>query len=165
MVSLCPFQCPQPFLLARPMPDIRNLTSALRFVVAVILCVVVVGSLGVAAVQASKRFAPEVQIQKDDYSHVRKQFHTTLTRKGSSPQAELMPRPPEWVQEIDYPSRDLRLKAWISGHQKRDAKLPAVLFLHGGFAFGPADWDMAVPYWAAGFVVMVPMLRGENGLP
>ena len=33
------------------------------------------------------------------------------------------------------------------------------------FEFGAADWDMAVPYWEAGFVLMVPMLRGENGQP
>jgi dienelactone hydrolase len=106
-----------------------------------------------------------VQIQKDDYAQVRKQFRTALTRTGPSPQTELLPRPPEWVEEVEYPSGALRLKAWVSGHQKTGAKLPAVIFLHGGFAFGLADWDMAVPYWAAGFVVMVPMLRGENGLP
>ncbi|MDP9224791.1 MAG: alpha/beta fold hydrolase, partial [Actinomycetota bacterium] len=54
---------------------------------------------------------------------------------------------------------------WLSGHQQNGQRLPAVLFLHGGFAFGPDDWDMATPYWAAGFVVMVPILRGENGQP
>ena len=39
------------------------------------------------------------------------------------------------------------------------------LVKHGGFAFGPEDWEMTWPYRAAGFVVMVPMLRGENGNP
>jgi len=129
-----------------------------------------VAMLGVLATQAAgqtapKLFAPEVQIQKRDYAEVRKQFRTTLLRAGPSPQNELLPKPPEWVEEVDYPSGNLHLKAWISGHQQRASKLPAVLFLHGGFAFGPADWEMAEPYWAAGFVVMVPMLRGENGLP
>ncbi|HKC39220.1 MAG TPA: alpha/beta fold hydrolase [Gemmatimonadales bacterium] len=59
------------------------------------------------------------------------------------------------------------LKAWVAmaGHDEATQKLPAVLFLHGGFEFGAGDWDMAVPYWQAGFVVMAPMLRGENGQP
>ena len=37
-----------------------------------------------------------------------------------------------------------------------------MLFLHGGFQFGPEDWEMTWPYRAAGFIVMVPMLRGED---
>ena len=147
------------------MARITNLTSALRLVVAIIVCIVVVGGLAGSAVQASKRFAPEVELQKDDYAQVRKQFRTTLTRTGPSHQTELMPQPPDWVEQVEYPSNGLQLKAWISGHQKPGAKVPAVLFLHGGFGFGAADWDMAAPYWAAGFVLMVPMLRGENGLP
>ncbi|MBY0524521.1 MAG: alpha/beta fold hydrolase [Gemmataceae bacterium] len=35
----------------------------------------------------------------------------------------------------------------------------------GGFAFGKADWEMTEPYRKAGFVVMTPFLRGENGQP
>jgi len=42
---------------------------------------------------------------------------------------------------------------------------PAVLFLHGGFAFGEGDWEQTAPFIEAGFVVMIPTLRGENGLP
>jgi dipeptidyl aminopeptidase/acylaminoacyl peptidase len=42
---------------------------------------------------------------------------------------------------------------------------PAVVFLHGGFAFGARDWTMAGPYQQAGFVVLMPRLRGENGQP
>jgi dipeptidyl aminopeptidase/acylaminoacyl peptidase len=37
--------------------------------------------------------------------------------------------------------------------------------LHGGFAFGADDWEQAQPFRDAGFVVMTPMMRGENGLP
>ena len=39
------------------------------------------------------------------------------------------------------------------------------MFLHGGFAFGEDDWEQAEPFRDAGFVVMIPTLRGENGLP
>jgi dipeptidyl aminopeptidase/acylaminoacyl peptidase len=44
-------------------------------------------------------------------------------------------------------------------------KLPAVLFLHGGFAFEKDDWDVAKPYRDAGYVVMAPIVRAENGQP
>jgi dipeptidyl aminopeptidase/acylaminoacyl peptidase len=40
-----------------------------------------------------------------------------------------------------------------------------VLFLHGGFASDIDDWDMNLPFREAGYIVMMPMLRGENGLP
>src|SRR5262249_28859121 len=36
---------------------------------------------------------------------------------------------------------------------------------HGGWAFGEGDWDDAAPFANAGFVLFVPMLRGENGNP
>jgi dipeptidyl aminopeptidase/acylaminoacyl peptidase len=68
------------------------------------------------------------------------------------------------VTEIEYGSGDLRLKAWMNrpagGHNH-----PAVLFLHGGFAFGPEDWELTQPYRDAGYVVLAPRLRGENGQP
>jgi dienelactone hydrolase len=132
---------------------------------AVIACASALGGLAIRAATQQRLFPPEVQVQNDNYGEVRARFRTKLLRVGPSPQKELMQRPPDWVQVVDFPSGDLQLKAWMSGHEQRGPKLPAVLFLHGGFAFGPADWEMAVPYWAAGFVVMVPMLRGENGLP
>jgi dipeptidyl aminopeptidase/acylaminoacyl peptidase len=40
-----------------------------------------------------------------------------------------------------------------------------VLFLHGGFAGAGGDWEMAQPYRDAGYIVMMPILRGENGQP
>lgn len=128
--------------------------------------IVLLGSFATpAAAQAPRVFEPEVAIQTADYAKIRRDFRTMLLRHGPSPQEEPAARLPEGVAEVEYPSGALRLKAWMSGHQRRGAKLPAVLFLHGGFAFGLADWEMALPYWEAGFVVMVPMLRGENGLP
>jgi dipeptidyl aminopeptidase/acylaminoacyl peptidase len=35
--------------------------------------------------------------------------------------------------------------------------------LHGGFAFDRDDWAASQPFRDAGFVVLTPMLRGENG--
>jgi dienelactone hydrolase len=117
-----------------------------------------------AAIQSRRLFEPEVQIQNEDYAEIRRQFRTRLLREGASPQREVITlRAPDYVDEVEFPSGALRLKAWMSGHRQAGQKLPAVLFLHGGFEFAAADWDMALPYWEEGFVVMVPMLRGENG--
>jgi dipeptidyl aminopeptidase/acylaminoacyl peptidase len=60
----------------------------------------------------------------------------------------------------------LRLKSWINrppaGSQR---KSPAVLFLHGGFCFDFSDWQVTQAFRDAGFIVMIPELRGENGQP
>jgi dipeptidyl aminopeptidase/acylaminoacyl peptidase len=70
------------------------------------------------------------------------------------------------ADEVVYQSGNLRLKAWVSSAADDvNEKRPAVLFLHGGFAFGEDDWEQAQPFRDAGFVVMIPTLRGENGLP
>jgi acetyl esterase/lipase len=115
------------------------------------------------AAQEERVFRPEVAVRNESYAAVRRQFRTTLRKRGPSPQEGMRYRPPRYVTEVEYGSAATPLRAWLSGGDALGARRPAVLFLHGGFAFGPDDWDMAVPYWEAGFVVMVPMLRGENG--
>jgi dipeptidyl aminopeptidase/acylaminoacyl peptidase len=74
-----------------------------------------------------------------------------------------MPDPPDGVTAIKFPSGDLELEAWVSVPAKATKKWPAVVFLHGGFGFSPEDWEMAKPYRDVGYVVLVPLLRGENG--
>jgi dienelactone hydrolase len=108
-------------------------------------------------------FDPILQVRDQDYATARKQFHTVLTRHGPSPQTEPPATPPAGVDVVEFPSGDLHLKAWLA-RPKDGAQKPAVLFLHGGFAFGyPEDWDASRPFREAGWVVMTPMLRGENG--
>ena len=117
-----------------------------------------------ATAQDNRLFAPEVKVQKQDYAEVRHRFRTKLQRQGPAPQDEPYHKDPLGVAEVEFPSGELRLKAWISPEAlEGGTKLPAVLFLHGGFAFGPPDWEMSQPYRDAGFLVMTPMLRGENG--
>ena len=67
--------------------------------------------------------------------------------------------------EIPYQSGDLLLKAWVNRPTADGKVRPGVLFLHGGFAFGADDWAQCQPFRDAGFITLVPMLRGENGLP
>jgi dienelactone hydrolase len=107
--------------------------------------------------------------QNEDYAEARKNFKTKLLWLSPAPQLEDPNRPvrlPPEAEEINYVSGQLQLRAWVSrdpsdGKEKK----PAVLFLHDGFAFGNEDWDQAKPFRDAGYVVMMPMLRGENNQP
>ena len=109
-------------------------------------------------------YDPLVKIQTEDYAKARSQFKTKLLRQGSAPQPWKPVKPPAGVSEVEYTSSELKLKAWVSHPADEKRKSPAVLFLHGGFAFDyPDDWNVSQPYRDVGFVVFTPMLRGENG--
>jgi dipeptidyl aminopeptidase/acylaminoacyl peptidase len=106
---------------------------------------------------------PGLELQAEDYAKARSTFRTKLLRKGPAPQRWQPLRLPPGVKEVEYRSGELRLKAWMSPPQQ--GKSPAVLYLHGGWAFDLDDWEQTKPFRDAGFVVMTPILRGENGLP
>src|SRR5205823_326129 len=74
--------------------------------------------------------------QTQDYADARKGFQTTLVQAGKSPQAWDPVTPPAGVSEVTYTSGGLKLKAWVNRPAAGEASKPAVLFLHGGFAFG-----------------------------
>nr|WP_303652652.1 alpha/beta fold hydrolase [Paludisphaera mucosa] len=57
------------------------------------------------------------------------------------------------------------MRAYRSRPAPDGVRRAAVLFLHGGFAFGEGHWEMSRPFRDAGYVVMTPVLRGENGQP
>src|SRR5262245_5792744 len=108
-------------------------------------------------------FAPVMEAQHEDYARARAGFQTKLVRKGPAPQGWSSLKPPDGVAEVEYTSGELRLKAWVNRPSDQKRGHPTVLFLHGGFAFGMGDWEQTKPYRDAGFVVLAPMLRGENG--
>ncbi len=109
--------------------------------------------------------APGFEDLEEDYAQARSRFQTKLIRNGPSPQSQPMPNPPADVSVVEYTSGDLRLRGWLNRPSDETVKHPAVLYLHGGFAFSAGDWKQSQPYRDAGFVVMMPMLRGENGQP
>lgn len=71
--------------------------------------------------------------------------------------------PPD-VQVVSYPSAGLDLKAWTLAPDGPGPH-PALVFLHGGFAWSPAHAEILRPWADAGWFVMMPALRGENGNP
>jgi dipeptidyl aminopeptidase/acylaminoacyl peptidase len=101
----------------------------------------------------------------DDLATARNGFVTKLRVRGPAPQPYRKIKPPAGVKEVEYTSGDLKLKGWLSAHANDGKKRPAVVYLHGGWAFGDGDWEDAEPFAKAGFVLFMPMLRGENGNP
>ncbi len=95
----------------------------------------------------------------------RLQFKTRLVRQGPSPQPYENEAPPAGVEKVKYQSEGRDLMAWFARPSDAQGDVPAVVYLHGGFAFGASDFQDARPFLNAGFAVMTPTLRGENGNP
>jgi dipeptidyl aminopeptidase/acylaminoacyl peptidase len=101
----------------------------------------------------------------EDLATARKSFTTKLRTRGPAPQSYQNVRLPPGVRQVEYVSRGSKLKGWLSAAPGDGQKRPAVVYLHGGWAFGAGDWEDAEPFAKAGFVLFMPMLRGENGNP
>lgn len=92
-------------------------------------------------------------------------FETNLIKRIPAPQEYGAEVPPAGVKEVFYDSGDLKLKAWLLDKPADNDKHPAVVFAHGGFSFGGSDWEYVQDFIDHGFILMMPMLRGENGNP
>lgn len=99
------------------------------------------------------------------FEQFRSGYRTQLIKTGPSPQPFDIESPPPNVTEIRYTSGALPLKAWVYRPPGVEEPCPALVFFHGGFAFGAGDLEACQPFMDAGYVVMAPMLRGENGNP
>jgi dienelactone hydrolase len=67
---------------------------------------------------------------------------------------------------VEYESSGGKLKAWLFRPQLAQQQThSALVYLHGGFAFAKDDFADCRPFTEAGFVVMCPTFRGENGNP
>lgn len=105
-------------------------------------------------------------LEKRDYAKARLHFHTHLLRQGPSPEKSLPLGTPSGARRVSYPGGpdgSIELIAWLSDYQPSSKLKPAVLFLHGGNATGDGHWALMQAYWEAGFVVLHPSFRGENG--
>jgi len=95
----------------------------------------------------------------------RRGFETNLIKHIPAPQDYEDERPPAGAKEVYYNSGNLKLKSWVSDKPADNDTHPAVVFAHGGFAFGASEWESMKEFRDHGFIVMTPMLRGENGNP
>ena len=93
---------------------------------------------------------------------------TILSERAPSPGEYTEYSPPRGVSRVTYASGELDLEAWYAvplGASRGSRSAPALVYFHGDFAFGPDDFEVVRPFLDAGYVVMTPMLRGENGNP
>lgn len=107
-------------------------------------------------------YRPSVEIQHEDLATARSHFPTKILRKGPPPADWGDLETPNGATEVVYSSGNLRLKAWMSKPGSK-TKYQAVLFLHPGFDLGPDVWEFTRPLREAGYVVLIPTMRGENG--
>ncbi|MEJ8311101.1 alpha/beta hydrolase family protein [Agrobacterium larrymoorei] len=109
---------------------------------------------------------PVLPLEREDYAKAREKFRTHLLRKMSAPEKSEPLGTPPGARRVTYPggpNGSIELVAWLSEYVPEKKLKPAVLFLHGGNATGDGHWALMKPYWEAGFVVMLPSFRGENG--
>jgi dienelactone hydrolase len=91
---------------------------------------------------------------------------SVLLRKGPSPQRYVHDTPPAGVREVRYPAPPGSLMAWFAMPKSASTRgVPLLVYFHGGFSFGADDFEVVHPLVDAGFAVMTPSLRGENGNP
>lgn len=92
---------------------------------------------------------------------------TQLRERGPSPGEYEDDAPSPGVRVVTYRSGELELKAWFASPlgASQSRRAPALVYFHGDFGFGPDDFEVVRPFLDAGFAVMTPMLRGENGNP
>ncbi len=109
--------------------------------------------------------APEVE-PVAAYQKRLKELQKKITKPMAAPQDWKIQFPPRGVEEIKYQSNEFELPAWLAiPPGKEHQKNPAYVYLHGGNAFDIIDYEFCRPALDAGFVVLVPMFRGENGNP
>jgi dienelactone hydrolase len=122
--------------------------------------------------EADSHIGGTVQLKQagtSEYANARGVFETKLIKRSGSPQKsnpeDSADIPPPGVTQVFLDTKkNLTIKAWINLPAKKDMPAyPAIVFLHGGLSFGKGDWDMTRPFREAGFIVITPILRGENG--
>jgi dipeptidyl aminopeptidase/acylaminoacyl peptidase len=120
---------------------------------------------GLSLADAAQAAGDEPKLIREDYVLARQRFRTRLLKHGPAPDPAQPLAAPPGARQLRYRSGSLDLVAWISDNADGGAPQPGVLFLHGGNALWQGHWDLARPYVEAGYVAMMPAVRGENGLP
>jgi hypothetical protein len=99
------------------------------------------------------------------YLDLRKSYSTVLKSRGPAPQEWRNALLSKEITEVSYSSGSLKLKAWLAMPPKAQYPVPAVVYFHGGFSFDWTEFRDCQPFLDAGFAVMIPAFRGENGNP
>lgn len=131
----------------------------------VLLLVLCCGGAFVLIRGTVNQFTAGVEVPEGQtFEQWRGNFQTQLNTQGPAPQDYAHEAPPPGIEEVRYSSDGRQLMAWVASPDGLGPH-PALLFCHGGFAFGASDMEDCRPFRDAGYVVMVPTWRGENGNP
>lgn len=98
------------------------------------------------------------------WSTRRERRPTRLRKRGPAPAAFRPEAVPEGVQELHVQGEAGELLAWFAAPAGVE-RAPALVYFHGEFSFAGWDFRQVRPFLEAGFAVMTPTLRGENGNP
>lgn len=140
----------------------RELSTKDQAILAGVVVTVLALALGVSATMASRQ---EREIREQPLAHQRAKHPTHLRVAGKAPQDGEPLDKIKGAAYVQYNSAVGPLGAWIVDPQNGVAKHPTVLWAHGGFALGKSDLADIYPFIQAGFLVMLPAWRGENGNP
>jgi len=102
-----------------------------------------------------------------DFAALKKAHQTKLRRPNKAPEDYNNFAKTPGTDVIVFKSGDLKLRAWLRmpPNLKVGKKVPAVVYFHTGFALTKSDLELSQPFVDAGFAVLVPTFRGENGNP
>lgn len=98
------------------------------------------------------------------WSERRAKFETQLRERGAAPGTWKPEAAPEGAREVRYGGAAGELLAFY-GAPAGAVKVPALVYFHGEFSLAAWDFNRVRPFLEAGFAVMTPSLRGENGNP
>lgn len=121
------------------------------------------GALPPGAPGAAAGATPAVVADNRPWLERRKAFTTKLEKQKKAPQEYEQETPPANVTAVTYASNGQNLKAWVYKPPTGGPKFPVLVYFHGGFAFGMEDLEVCKPFMDAGYAVLAPSLRGENG--
>jgi dienelactone hydrolase len=119
-----------------------------------------VGALAVAAIGCATA-GPR---GRKSWADRRAGFKSQLRERGPAPGKWKPQTVPEGVREVRYEGATGGLLAWFAAPAGA-RKAPALVYFHGEFSFAAWDFEQVRPFLNAGFAVMTPALRGENGNP
>jgi hypothetical protein len=148
-------------------PDSMNPhTRSMRAAKGIVIALVLSGTPAGCHTRAVEPMEPAAEPASEPFLARRSAHETVLIEHGPSPGKYVEYTPPPGVVRTIYMSGELSLAAWYAVPLGAGARtVPALVYFHGDFAFGPDDFEVVRPFIDAGYLVMTPMLRGENGNP
>lgn len=95
---------------------------------------------------------------------LREAYPTRLTRHEPSTGKYEAYEPPAGARRVSFDSEAGSLWGWWALPEPGgDAKPSVVVYFHGAFSLTPEDFANTLPFREAGYAVLTPTLRGENG--